>query len=124
MQIGQKVWLTKTRFFEARVGDWERKIFMHIYVAVQVFVCESVLECVFLCVRAYYVCEYLCIWIAIYMCVSVGVGIGIREVKIFGHDISNITKKRKPRPNHLISLGAVVGFPGGSVVKNLPAFDL
>ena len=73
---------------------------MHIYVAVQVFVCELVLECVLLCVQVYYVCEYLCIWIAIYMCVSVAVGIGIREVKIFGHDISNITKKRKPRPNH------------------------
>ena len=57
------------------------------------------------------------------MCVTIGVGIGISEVKIFGNDISNITKKRKPRPNHLISLGAVLGFPDGSVVKNLPAIQ-
>ena len=60
---------------------------------------------------------------AIYVCVTVGVGIGISEVKILCSDISNITKKRKPRPNHLTGLGAVLGFPDGSVVKNLPAIQ-
>ena len=54
---------------------------------------------------------------------DVGVGIGISEVKLLGNDISNSTKKRKPRPNHLIGLGAVLGFPDGSVVKNLPAIQ-
>lgn len=75
------------------------------------FVCRCRSVCV-MCVGVLFF-VYVCMWVAIYACVCVckcRCRYRLCEVKFSSHDVNNITKKRKPRPRHLIvvGLGAVL----------------